>query len=350
LHREYLKLKEEKDLAQVSAMAKEEALASALTRCAGLTSQAQAAEERLTELGRELAAHAEAEELASVALGNRQVFLDSSRVSGASAWAHKVACDSISITSESLPMVLLMHQIFSATLASKLLVNARSRGASVSALNACGYSTQDLANVYTHEELIAAGLTAAKLHGAGLGAAQLLKASFSPEDILAAMSVDVPSDGIAQCTYIFSGVSEARLASKELHSKELCFLHAPNPQHRYSFKINILPNGYGEENCGAVSVYFAPRAGATPEALAWPMRHSIRLRVLSPTSEAHKERHIDPTEGSAKTFFEKHAPPKSDTVFGRGFGKMLSREEYESGRFLLSGGLLAVQCILLDAR
>jgi len=52
------------------------------------------------------------------------------------------------------------------------------------------------------------------------------------------------------------------------------------------------------------------------------------------------------TNEGARAFFAEHAPPASDNALGWGFLNFLTKEEYESGKFLFLGSLV-VQCELL---
>lgn len=175
----------------------------------------------------------------------------------------------------------------------------RALGYSAAEGKAGGYQTRDLANSYFALELKAAGITASVLkveafgagvlHAHGYMLKDILQAGFALDDVLRCMGVMVPEEPVlARCSHAFHGIPEARRNGDELYSDEVCFSSAPDPQHRYYFKISVVARVQDGQHHGTVGIGFLPRSGPEPKALAWPMSHRIRLRVLLSDTSASK--------------------------------------------------------------
>lgn len=254
----------------------------------------------------------------------------------------------------------------------QMVHEARSLGLSAFFLRDGGVPTDMLREVYTAEEMLDAfgvkgflGEDGHEVHEAkekGLPAsclkeifsAQDLLKAFTAEEVLDAFNVHVPSTpgGVPIFTTLIYGVANARQKNLELFSEEHTF-QTPEPWHRYTVMLNVLPYGKGEEHHGYVSVYLILRPGPDPKSLSWPIRHRFRIRILSMNRNTpHIQKKgllFDPMKNeSDKAFFAAHAPPAPGNKDARGLGKAITPEQYESGNFILQGDLMALQCEMLD--
>lgn len=379
LHSEHISLLEEMRAVEARAAVAEDAAVEVRARASSLYSKRGSIAKRLAELHKEVAnLDVEMKELGKL---EEKLTQDVMRAREAAAWADMRTGGFITVNHENLPMLQLMMTqerdlttlLIAATKGknNNVVHEARAMGLHASFMKSAGIPVEMLREVYTAEEMLDAfgvkgylgedGHEVFEAKAKGLPAnclkeifsAKDLLRAFTPEEILDAFDVHVPSSPyIPIFTTLVHGVADARLKGLELFSDEYTFQTA-DPWHRYTIMLNILPNGKGDEHHGNVSVYLILRPGPNPDALAWPIRHRFRIRILSMNRNVphiqKKGLMFDPVKNeSDKLFFATHAPPVPGNKDARGLGKAITPEQYESGNFLLQGDLIALQCELLD--
>jgi len=216
-------------------------------------------------------------------------------------------------------------------------------------LLAGGYSAGEVREAgFCLKELKSAGYTLADLAGSGCSARTLVDAGFNVNEVLDAIGLPVSLDpGVIRKTVVFRDFNESRSRNERLGSQELRF-GTPCAKHRYCFQALVYSNGLDEDHRGCVSLYFRPRAGPDADSLAWPIRHTIAMRIVSSGGSRHWEKKLCPrTDEGCRAFFAVHAPPAPDNQESRGWPNFVDASQCQSGKYLIGGDMLVVHFDLL---
>mmetsp|Transcript_49076 Transcript_49076/g.116803 ORF Transcript_49076/g.116803 Transcript_49076/m.116803 type:complete len:702 (-) Transcript_49076:112-2217(-) len=203
------------------------------------------------------------------------------------------------------------------------------------------------------------GFSITDLMDLGYTAQELLDGGCADVEVARCLCKPLPKPPAAKqgavVTHIFRYVKHARhLGSFHARdSTELTFADVTNPSWRYSFHLQLYPNGDTEESKGGCSFYFKLSPGPNSSSLPWPMkkeRFTIKLRMLAAvgTSAKHEERVLDGVAcGGFAEYLSGRVPPRfAGDLFG--FSQFLSAQQAGSGAFFLGEDkdYVAVQCEL----
>jgi len=242
-----------------------------------------------------------------------------------------------------------------------------------------GYSSISLAGVYAAQELKEGGITAGLLrdsgmnmdevHAVGYGLQDMHEAGFALEDVLSVLGIgsNLPNDNavLSRRSFVFHGAQDTMQEGEDCNSDLACF-HEAAPEHRYWFKVGLRPHANTTDMADHIGVAFIPQAGPetqldesakmrsfiAPEALSWPLKHDIRMRLFcldgsSPNCNVHRLDMANLPSGARLIFTEELAPPPPNNDLGWSF-PMLKKEDLERGKHLFQGSLI-VQCELVES-